>query len=487
MHRVHAGPIRRDRDTSLDRPESAASNPCRRSSRSSPRARCFRPPSPDRLACRRRRRFPYGVPLTPNLSRNLMTLIRFGWCLVLVSIAAGCGGSNPDRSTASTPASSPPAVGGEGRAARSARGGDLDGAAAHAVEPRRAGQLARAGRHRLRAEVCRAVGRRVVCGDDRRLDKNWFVSAADVPTVMRMKRRHARRQLVSSRGLQTRGLRHPVWPTPRTKARPGRVRSCRTTTRPGRSTASCRCSRCRQAGSASSGSTAATRASSPKTPRWRSTSPASIRHGNRPLKPPPTRASASAARRPPSSPRTASSRRSAIAARRRSATSTCRVSRTASGRDAQIVHADNWEIDACPVNGPALSARGRQLVAAWFTGKDDKGQAFAAFSDRRRTHLGRIRSSSTIRRRWDTSMSRCSTTAPRSRPGSSSPTTAASSACGASSRRGCAPPSITINGDSRVSGYPRVARSGNELVFAWTEGSEGEGTQKVRGAIAKLP
>jgi hypothetical protein len=48
-------------------------------------------------------------------------------------------------------------------------------------------------------------------------------------------------------------------------------------------------------------------------------------------------------------------------------------------------------------------------------------------------------------------------------------------------------PSITINGNSRVSGYPRVARSGNELVFAWTEGSEGEGTQKVRGAVARLP
>ena len=34
---------------------------------------------------------------------------------------------------------------------------------------------------------------------------------------------------------------------------------------------------------------------------------------------------------------------------------------------------------------------------------------------------------------------------------------------------------ITISGNSRVSGYPRVARSGNELVFAWTEGIEGEG------------
>ena len=34
---------------------------------------------------------------------------------------------------------------------------------------------------------------------------------------------------------------------------------------------------------------------------------------------------------------------------------------------------------------------------------------------------------------------------------------------------------ITINGAGRVSGYPRVARSGNELVFAWTEGSRGRG------------
>jgi hypothetical protein len=47
--------------------------------------------------------------------------------------------------------------------------------------------------------------------------------------------------------------------------------------------------------------------------------------------------------------------------------------------------------------------------------------------------------------------------------------------------------STTISGESRVSGYPRLARSGNELVFVWTEGSEGEGAQRVRGAVAKLP
>ncbi|MGY6555228.1 MAG: sialidase family protein [Wenzhouxiangella sp.] len=31
------------------------------------------------------------------------------------------------------------------------------------------------------------------------------------------------------------------------------------------------------------------------------------------------------------------------------------------------IHADDWRIQACPVNGPALIARGEELIAAWFT------------------------------------------------------------------------------------------------------------------------
>ena len=44
------------------------------------------------------------------------------------------------------------------------------------------------------------------------------------------------------------------------------------------------------------------------------------------------------------------------------------------------VHDDNWKIAACPVNGPMLSARGRNVVLTWFTVKDDVGHAYAAFS-----------------------------------------------------------------------------------------------------------
>jgi hypothetical protein len=44
------------------------------------------------------------------------------------------------------------------------------------------------------------------------------------------------------------------------------------------------------------------------------------------------------------------------------------------------VHKDDWKINACPVNGPMLSARGRDVAIAWFTGKEDPGHAFVAFS-----------------------------------------------------------------------------------------------------------
>lgn len=55
-------------------------------------------------------------------------------------------------------------------------------------------------------------------------------------------------------------------------------------------------------------------------------------------------------------------------------------------RDAQgwsepaIVHHDGWLISACPVNGPALAARGRQLAVAWFTMAEDKPRVHLALS-----------------------------------------------------------------------------------------------------------
>lgn len=45
------------------------------------------------------------------------------------------------------------------------------------------------------------------------------------------------------------------------------------------------------------------------------------------------------------------------------------------------VHADDWKINACPVNGPQADAIGNRVVTAWFTAAQEKGRAYAAFSD----------------------------------------------------------------------------------------------------------
>jgi hypothetical protein len=58
------------------------------------------------------------------------------------------------------------------------------------------------------------------------------------------------------------------------------------------------------------------------------------------------------------------------------------VRRTASGwSEPQRLHADNWKIDGCPVNGPQLDARGREVVAVWFTAANEQPRVYAAFSE----------------------------------------------------------------------------------------------------------
>jgi hypothetical protein len=45
------------------------------------------------------------------------------------------------------------------------------------------------------------------------------------------------------------------------------------------------------------------------------------------------------------------------------------------------VHADGWQTGACPVNGPAVDARGERVAVAWFTAADEVPRVKVAFSD----------------------------------------------------------------------------------------------------------
>lgn len=153
------------------------------------------------------------------------------------------------------------------------------------------------------------------------------------------------------------------------------------------------------------------------------------------------------------------------------------------------VHNDGWTIDACPVNGPMLSARERNVAAAWFTAKDGEGQAYAAFSaDAGSTwgtpvrlddagSLGRVgvtmlEDGSAVATWVEYVNQRGQFRARRVEP----------------SGMKSAPLTIAGVSGSRTSGYPRVAHHGNELVFAWAEsaGDEGEGNFTVKTAVAQL-
>ena len=58
------------------------------------------------------------------------------------------------------------------------------------------------------------------------------------------------------------------------------------------------------------------------------------------------------------------------------------VTRLAAGRWTMpvSVHRDNFKIEGCPVNGPAIAARGKDVVVAWFTAPNDMNRSYLAFS-----------------------------------------------------------------------------------------------------------
>jgi hypothetical protein len=69
------------------------------------------------------------------------------------------------------------------------------------------------------------------------------------------------------------------------------------------------------------------------------------------------------------------------------------VSRLVAGRwtTGSAVHADGWEIEACPVNGPAVSARAGNVAVAWFSAKDEAHTFVALSHDAGRTSAPRTR------------------------------------------------------------------------------------------------
>ena len=134
------------------------------------------------------------------------------------------------------------------------------------------------------------------------------------------------------------------------------------------------------------------------------------------------------------------------------------------------VHADGWKIPACPVNGPALSARGRDVAIAWFHAKDDRPQSLVALSsDAGRTFGPPVRvDDAASLGRVDVELLADGSAAAAYMEFADQK---ASFRVRLVRRDGTRSDPVIVAGmaGNRSSGYPRMVLHGNELVFAWTE------------------
>jgi hypothetical protein len=152
------------------------------------------------------------------------------------------------------------------------------------------------------------------------------------------------------------------------------------------------------------------------------------------------------------------------------------------------VHNDNWKMPACPVNGPSLSASGRHVAIAWFTMQEDQGHAFAAFSDDAGRTFGKP-----VRLDEDLSLGRVDVelladgSAVASWIEYSTKDSSTSFRIRRIERSGTlsAPVTVTAIGSGRTSGYPRMARTGNDLLFAWTDTSAGPRLATARARLTQ--
>ncbi|MBC7909286.1 MAG: exo-alpha-sialidase [Pyrinomonadaceae bacterium] len=150
----------------------------------------------------------------------------------------------------------------------------------------------------------------------------------------------------------------------------------------------------------------------------------------------------------------------------------------------QPVHADGWEMTACPVNGPSIAADGQRVAVAWYTEANDQPRVKMAFSNDAGKSFGnpvQVDDGDPVGRVdvlllvdgsalvvWMSGTAEKGATKVR-RVRSDGTLDAIST--------------VTETNIARSSGFPRIARLGNEVLFAWTQFGK---PSRVSTAIARL-
>ena len=150
-----------------------------------------------------------------------------------------------------------------------------------------------------------------------------------------------------------------------------------------------------------------------------------------------------------------------------------------------VVHADGWNIDFCPVNGPAVAADGQRVAVAWFTGARDTSRVLLARSNDAGVTFGppvRIDDGKPVGRvdveldehggalvSWMEFTSGQQADVRVRRVG-------ADGALGGSTV-------VAQSSGERASGFPRMVVADDQLMFAWTESGEPAGVHVARARL----
>ena len=163
------------------------------------------------------------------------------------------------------------------------------------------------------------------------------------------------------------------------------------------------------------------------------------------------------------------------------------VRRTAAGwSQPKPVHADNWQIPGCPVNGPAVAAAGKKVVVAWFTGAPPKPRVQVAFSADGGATFGKplLVDGNQPLGRVDVALDAqgnavVSWLAFGGKEGSGAVRVRKAAP------KGLAPPvTVATTSSARSAGVPRMAVAGGRVYLAWVE--DGEPASKIRVASGPL-
>ena len=145
----------------------------------------------------------------------------------------------------------------------------------------------------------------------------------------------------------------------------------------------------------------------------------------------------------------------------------------------KTIYNDNWKIEGCPVNGPRIDAIGNNLAIAWFSSPEKNGQVNVVFSED-----GGATFSNPVRIDEGKALGRVDIVLLDRKTAMVSWMEGSVIKAAKVYNNGKKDPSLIIasSSESRSSGFPQMTKSGNQIIFAWTDDRE----NKIKVAALSL-